>query len=546
MKKTNTGDYIVLARKYRPKTFVDLIGQEAVVRTLTHAIEVGRIAHAFILTGIRGTGKTSTARIIARALNCIGPDGKSQAPVVIPCNACEHCKAIAEDRHVDVIEMDAASRTGVESIREIIESVYYLPAMARYKVYIIDEVHMLSKSAFNALLKTLEEPPKHVKFIFATTEIRKIPVTILSRCMRFDLARVELSVLAEHLSAIVQKEGVKAEPQALMLIAMAAEGSVRDALSLLDQAIAHGTETVTVESVRTMLGLIGREQVFALYENILGGKLVEGLKQIRELYRSGADPLMLLQDLLEITHFLTQVKITPELAEAVHVSEHERKKGKALAERLSLPYLARAWQMLVKGLGEARIAPSPLMAAEMILVRLACIAELPPPGDLVKQIKERELTQASKTHAAKKHSLHEPIEASLKTFEDLTKLFAANGEHLLHNWLQDVHVAIFDASSRRLEFALSEGVPTDLPNKLILKLQEWTGLRWGVTVTNDKAKETLKQKQARAYDTLKEEVLRDPDVQKIMEAFPDAKITKITLPEEREKASESESLSGVR
>lgn len=534
MKKTDTSNYIVLARKYRPKMFTDLIGQEATVRTLTNAITEGRIPHAFIFTGIRGTGKTSTARIIARALNCIDKNGKSKEPMAEPCGECEHCTSITEDRHVDVIEMDAASRTGVDSIRELIENAHYLPAMARYKVYIIDEVHMLSKSAFNALLKTLEEPPPHVKFIFATTEIRKIPVTILSRCMRFDLARVELTVLADYLAAIAKKENIEAETVALALIANAAEGSVRDGLSLLDQAIAQGAGKVTSEAVRRMLGMVGRESVFTLYEHILNGRLAEGLKQIKELYRSGADPLMILQDLLEISHFLTQIKIVPELANASHISEQERTQAKAMAERLSLPYLARAWQVLIKGLSEARLAPNPLMAAEMVVVRLACISDMPTPGDLVKQIREGKNISSAKNDSVKEKSSREPVEASLRTFEDVVRLFAERGEPLLHHWLQDVHVAMFDAVARRLEFALADGVPADLPNKIILKLQEWTGARWGVVVSNDKAKETLKQKQAREYEALKEEVMRDPDVKKILEAFPDARIAKITPPESNE------------
>src|SRR4051812_25043645 len=382
--------YRVLARKYRPSDFAGLIGQEALVRTLTNAIAQGRLAHAFMLTGVRGVGKTTTARILARAFNCIGLDGKG-GPTASPCGQCEHCTAIAEDRHVDVIEMDAASRTGVNDIRELIEGVRYRPVSARFKIYIIDEVHMLSSSAFNALLKTLEEPPEHVKFIFATTEIRKVPVTVLSRCQRFDLRRIEADKLAQHLGAIAASEGARLVPNALALIARAADGSARDGLSLLDQAITlvdpgKGETEVTEEQVRAMLGIADRTQLFELYDAVMAGRAGEALGQLRRMYEAGADPIVVLQDLLDLTHWLTRCKLTPEVLQQPAVPEAERKRGGALAKELSLPVLARAWQMLLKGLGEAQYAPQPLAAVEMALIRLMHVADLPTPGDLVRRL----------------------------------------------------------------------------------------------------------------------------------------------------------------
>src|SRR6266850_1801313 len=346
--------YRVLARKYRPQDFTGLIGQEALVKTLRNAFAAGRIAHAFMLTGVRGVGKTTTARIIARALNCIGPDGKRSWPTIDPCGVCEPCRAIAESRFIDVQEMDAASRTGIDDIREIIEGTRYAPASARYKVYIIDEVHMLSKQAFNGLLKTLEEPPPHVKFIFATTEIRKVPVTVLSRCQRFDLRRVEAETLVAHFARITEAEGAKLSEAALALIARAADGSVRDGLSLLDQAIARGEEKKEIgeATVREMLGLADRSQLFDLFERAMKGDAQGTLSLLAELYKSGADPVVVLQDLLGLTHWLTRVKLVPETVNDPALPETERTRGKALADALAIPVLARAWQMLLKGLGE--------------------------------------------------------------------------------------------------------------------------------------------------------------------------------------------------
>ena len=379
--------YRVLARKYRPQTFAEVIGQEAMVRTLSNAIAEGRIAQAFILTGVRGVGKTTTARIIARALNCIGLDGAG-GPTISPCGECVHCRSIAEDRHVDVIEMDAASRTGVDDIRDLTEGVRYRPVSARHKVYIIDEVHMLSKQAFNGLLKTLEEPPPHVKFIFATTEVRKVPVTVLSRCQRFDLRRIEAGRLAELMRGIAAKEGIAIDEEALRLIARAAEGSARDALSILDQAIAHASGPVEAEAVRAMLGLADRALVIDLFEEVMRGDIAAALVRLKQLYDVGADPAVILEDLAAFTHLVTRLKLAPsELADEA-LSEEERTRGKAFADKLPLRLLARTWQMLLKGIEETREASRPLAAADMVLVRLAHAADLPTPDEALRLLKD--------------------------------------------------------------------------------------------------------------------------------------------------------------
>ena len=382
-----TQPYRVLARKYRPRTFAELIGQDAMVRTLTNAITADRLPHAFILTGVRGVGKTSTARIIARALNCVGEDGNS-GPTIAPCGVCEHCTAIAEDRHVDVIEMDAASRTGVNDIRELIDGVQYRPVNARYKIYIIDEVHMLSTSAFNALLKTLEEPPEHVKFIFATTETRKVPVTVLSRCQRFDLRRVDTERLVSHFTAVAEQEGASVTDGAFGLIARAADGSVRDGLSLLDQAIAHADGDVTDTIVRDMLGLADGGRIYDLYEAAMKGAVTDALDVFAELYNSGADPAVILQDLLQVTHWLTRVTLSPTTVEQPGVSELDRLRGTALASSLDIPVLGRTWQLLLKGLNEVRTSSAAAQAAEMVLIRLSYMADLPSPADIIKKLQD--------------------------------------------------------------------------------------------------------------------------------------------------------------
>src|SRR5581483_1886461 len=378
--------YRVLARKYRPQSFEDLIGQDAMVRTLSNAFETGRIPQAWILTGVRGVGKTTTARILARALNYELPDGSVTGPTIKMPVMGVHDQAIMESRHIDVLEMDAASHNSVEDVRQINDAIRYAPVSARYKVYILDEVHMLSGAAFNALLKTLAEPPPHAKFIFATTEIRKVPVTVLSRCQRFDLRRVDAEVLVKHLSSIAEKEKITVEPEALALIARAAEGSVRDSLSLFDQAIAHAAGAVRAEDVRQMLGLADRTRTIDLFEAVMRGDLASALKELRDQYDTGADPAVILADLAEFTHFVTRVKIVPAIADDLSVAETERTRGRSFAEKLSMRVLARAWQMLLKGVTEVKEAPRPVAAAEMVLVRLAYAADLPTPDEVIRSL----------------------------------------------------------------------------------------------------------------------------------------------------------------
>jgi DNA polymerase III subunit gamma/tau len=552
--------YRVLARKYRPATFAELIGQEAMVRTLTNAIATGRIAHAFILTGVRGVGKTTTARILARALNCVGPDGKG-GPTISPCGVCEPCRAIAEDRHVDVMEMDAASRTGVDDIRELTDGVRYRPVSARYKIYIIDEVHMLSKNAFNALLKTLEEPPADVIFIFATTEIHKVPITVLSRCQRFSLRRVPVEILSEHYRRIAEAEGVKAEPAAIALIARAADGSVRDGLSLLDQAIALGGDGVAEAAVRDMLGIADRALVFDLFETVLRGEAGEALKRMTALYEGGADPLMVLQDLLELAHLLTRLKLVPAAGEDDPALEGERQRGLALAQKLSLPVLARAWQMLLKGIGEVQSAPSPLQAAEMVLVRLAYVADLPAPADLVRQLERggeagaapaprgpaaaapgggarlAEGAGAVSRLAVAPEPTVAPATPQPQSFLEVVQLFDERREGLLRAHLfSHVHLVHFEPG--RIEFRPAPGAPRELANRLGQLLTEWTGARWVAVVSDEEGQPTLRE-QAEARDaSLKNEAAQHPLVRKVLETFPGARIEAVRELGEAEPASE--------
>jgi DNA polymerase III subunit gamma/tau len=543
--------YRVLARKYRPSTFAALIGQEAMVKTLTNAIATGRIAHAFILTGVRGVGKTTTARILARALNCVGPDG-SGGPTIAPCGQCEPCRAIAEDRHVDVMEMDAASRTGVDDIRELTDGVRYKPVAARYKIYIIDEVHMLSKNAFNALLKTLEEPPADVIFIFATTEIHKVPITVLSRCQRFSLRRVPVELLIEHYRGIAEKEGVAAEPAAIALIARAADGSVRDGLSLLDQAIALGGNAIAESAVRNMLGIADRGLVFDLFETVLRGDAADALRRMGVLYEGGADPLMVLQDLLELAHFITRLKLVPAAGEDDPALAGERQRGLGLAQRLGLPVLARAWQMLLKGIAEVQNAPSPLQAAEMVLVRLAYVADLPAPGDLVRELQRAgepgaavparapapsptaslagprvALPAESGGSAAPRLALSEPEAAPAlprpQSFLEVIELFDRNREAMLR-WHLYAHVHLVSFEAGRIEFRPGEGAPRELPNRLGQLLTEWTGTRWIVTVSREDGQPTLREEAEARDASLKNEAAQHPLVRKVLEAFPGARI----------------------
>jgi DNA polymerase-3 subunit gamma/tau len=547
--------YRVLARKYRPTDFAGLIGQEALVRTLTNAIQSGRLAHAFVLTGVRGVGKTTTARIIARALNCVGIDGKG-GPTIEPCGTCEHCRAIADDRHVDILEMDAASRTGVNDIREIIEGVRYRPTSARFKIYIIDEVHMLSTAAFNALLKTLEEPPEHVKFVFATTEIRKIPVTVLSRCQRFDLRRVEMDVLAAHFRAIAAKEGAEIDEAALRLIARAADGSVRDGLSLLDQAISHGAGAVTELQVRDMLGLADRARVFDLFEAVMRGHVAEALDMIGDQYAAGADPAVVVQDMLELAHWLTRLKITPDAADiAAAASETERVKGAEMAKALSMAALTRAWQMLLKGLAETRSAPNPLQAAEMAVVRLAYAAELPSPAELVEQLRRNPpppsgpppgprgggsapggggFTEAAAPGRIGMAPAEGPGATALKlapapqptplppmpaSFADVVKLFGDKREGVLAVQLRTgVNLVKFEPG--RLEFRPQSGAPSDLAPRVSRLLSEWTGRRWTVSLNlTETAQATLAEQEAEAEHRRREDAANHPLVRAVLSAF---------------------------
>src|SRR6516162_2980176 len=556
--------YRVLARKYRPSTFAELIGQEAMVRTLSNAITTGRIAHAFILTGVRGVGKTTTARILARALNCIGPDG-SGGPTVEPCGQCAHCLAIGEDRHVDVMEMDAASRTGVDDIRDLTEGVRYRPVSARYKVYIIDEVHMLSKNAFNALLKTLEEPPPAVIFVFATTEIHKVPVTVLSRCQRFALRRVPADLLIEHYRRVAEAEAIEAEPAALALIARAADGSVRDGLSLLDQAISLSGGRIGEATVRDMLGVADRGQVFDLLENVLRGDAAAALAQLDRLYQDGADPLLVLQDLLDLGHFLTRLKLAPEAGAGDPIAEGDRERARPLAEKLPMPLLARLWQMLLRGLGEVQTAPSPIQAAEMILVRLAYVADLPAPAELVRLVQDgaegAEASGASSLRheagplmsaaarpaggnalrapaglrqpadkpmetlapAPPRASAHEPMP---RNFEELLALFDRRREAVLRSHLAtNLHLVRFEHG--RIECRLAPGAPANLTNRLGQLLSEWTGARWLVAISDEEGQPTLRQQKEAHEHELRNEVASHPLVQAVLETFPGATIAAV-------------------
>jgi DNA polymerase III subunit gamma/tau len=523
--------YRVLARTYRPQRLSELIGQEALVRTLSNALRSGRVAHAFLLTGIRGVGKTTTARIIARALNCVGADGRGQ-PTPEPCGVCEPCVAIAEGRHLDVLEMDAATRTGIDDIREIVDSVRYAPSSARYKVYIIDEVHMLSEKAFNGLLKTLEEPPPQTIFIFATTEVRKVPVTVLSRCQRFDLRRVEGELLHRHLDQIAGKEQVQVEPAALALIIRAAEGSVRDGLSLLDQAIALAAAdgaTITAAQVQTMLGLADRSRVLDLFEHLARGAIKEALADMAELYELGTEPEAVLQDLLEISHWLTRIKVAPEAADGLGVGQQDVARGRALAEGLSMPVLARAWQMLLKGLDDVRLAPSPLRAAEMVLVRLAYAADLPPPSELVGGLTEGPATATN----LPRHPAAAPAPASdaamtPASFDEAVALFERFGEPMLHGWLYQA-ARLVDYQPGRIELRPTAGAPPDLPARIAAALGRWTARPWQVSFAGDgrPAAPTLAEQAAAARRQQLAALAEDPRIKPVLEHFPGAAIVDI-------------------
>ncbi|MCV2863977.1 DNA polymerase III subunit gamma/tau [Defluviimonas sp. WL0075] len=552
--------YRVLARKYRPETFADLVGQDAMVRTLKNAFAAGRIAQAFIMTGIRGTGKTTTARIIAKGMNCIGPDGTG-GPTTEPCGVCEHCVAIMEGRHVDVMEMDAASRTGVGDIREIIESVHYRAASARYKIYIIDEVHMLSNNAFNALLKTLEEPPAHVKFIFATTEIRKVPVTVLSRCQRFDLRRIEPEVMIALLKKIAGAEGAQITDEALALITRAAEGSARDATSLLDQAISHGAGETTADQVRAMLGLADRGRVLDLFDRIMKGAAAEALGELSAQYSDGADPMAVLRDLAEITHWVSVIKVTPEAAEDPTVSPDERARGLAMAERLPMRVLSRMWQMLLKALEEVAAAPNAMMAAEMAIIRLTHVADLPDPEQLLRRMKDAPISApqgggpvlgggvpgGGVTHSAPRASVSsaptaygaatalaqapEVALARYATFAAVVELIRANRDVKLLIEVEN-HLRLVHYAPGRIEFEPTADAPRDLAQTLGQRLQGWTGARWGVSVVAEGGGRTIAEYRDADRLAAEAEMKAHPVVQAVFAAFPGARIKDIRTPSE--------------
>ncbi len=532
--------YCVLARKYRPATFAALIGQDVLVRTLTNAIQSGRLANAYMLSGVRGVGKTTTARIFASALNCIGTDGTG-GPTVTPCRQCEHCCAIAADRHVDVLEMDAASRSSVNDIRDVIESLRYKPARARYKVYILDEVHMLSNQAFTALLKSLEEPPEHVKFIFATTDINKIPNTILSRCQRFDLRRVEIETLISHFLYIAGAEDVRVEGEALRLIACAADGSVRDGLSLLDQAMvgaitSHDSDSaesriiVTASGVRKMLGLADRTRIFDLLEALLGGEVEKALSLLKEQHESGADPSLILQEMLALIHLLTKLKVVPHAARDSAIAAAEYDRSRAMAAKLSIAVLTRAWQMLLKALVEGRTAPSPLQAAEMALIRLAYTASLPTPLEVVSSLEKNEHVASLKPQMSPVVSSTAPHVSSLGdnpcSFAEVIALCRARGETQLAFDLQHQFLPVhFEPFSMRLQ-PLYE-TPRNPARRLEKILREWTGQHWVVyTAQEDEraAAVPVPREPEEPDSSLVSGVAAHPLVKAVLETFPGARI----------------------
>jgi DNA polymerase-3 subunit gamma/tau len=534
----HTAAYRVLARKYRPTTFGDLIGQESMVRILRNAFAIGRVAHAFMLTGVRGVGKTTTARIIARALNCVGPDGNG-GPTADPCGVCGNCLAILNEREPDVFEMDAASRTGVDDVREIIEVSRSRPMKIRTKVFIIDEIHMLSRQAFNALLKTLEEPPPHVKFVFATTEIRKVPITVLSRCQRFDLRRVRVSELHGHFARIAEKEGVEIEPTALDLIARAADGSVRDGLSMLDQAIAQAEGTISIAQVAEMLGQADRDAIFDLMEAVMGGKPAAALAITDQAHERGADLGTVLQDLLELLHTVTRLKSIPGLRDSNDMPEAERTRGAALADRLSVPALARAWQMLLKGVGEVETAPDRRAAAEMVLIRLCHVSDMPPPGDLVRRLTTSGATTAPSGGGGSRAVVNGAPVAEVQTFvetvpegprlasfRDVAALVKDQREAMLHaHLLHSTHLVRF--APPVIELRTEPEAPRDLAPKLAALLSNATGTRWTIAVSPAQGEPTLAEQGSAADVVRREEAADHPLIRAIMEAFPGARIDSV-------------------
>ena len=560
--------YRVLARKYRPGTFEDLIGQEAMVRTISNSFEAGRVPQAWILTGVRGVGKTTTARILARALNYELPDGSVKGPTIHMPKMGVHCQAIMESRHIDILEMDAASHTGIDDVRQITDGVRYAPSSARYKVYIIDEVHMLSEKAFNAFLKTLEEPPEHAKFVFATTEIRKVPVTVLSRCQRFDLRRVDSDVLMAHLASIADKEGVKTEPEALGLIARAAEGSVRDSLSLFDQAIAHAAGMVRAEDVRQMLGLADRTRVIDLFQSLASGDIAAAFKEFRDQYDTGADPVVVLSDLAEFVNFVTRVKVVPATADNLALGETERTRGRDFAAKLSMRVLSRMWQMLLKGIAEVQAATRPQAAAEMVLVRIAYVSDLPTPDEAIKMIDAnggaspalggnvvgnaaprgpsamlssgsddgsqlRAVASSPRpaldTSPRPQMSAPAPVAAEaapvlrLTTFGEIVALAGEKRDLQIKSALE-ADMRLVRVEDGRLEVSLERSAARSVVNELSRKLEQWTGRRWTVIVSNEAGQPTLRAQAQAAKDKLTDGVHADPRVQAVMAKFPGTQV----------------------
>ncbi|HET6838663.1 MAG TPA: DNA polymerase III subunit gamma/tau, partial [Bradyrhizobium sp.] len=567
--------YRVLARKYRPSSFEHLIGQEAVVRTVSNAFETGRIPQAWILTGVRGVGKTTTARILARALNYELPDGSVKGPTIHMPTLGVHCQAIMESRHMDVLEMDAASHTGVDDVRQINDSVRYAPASARYKVYIIDEVHMLSTAAFNAFLKTLEEPPEHAKFVFATTEIRKVPVTVLSRCQRFDLRRVEADVLMTHLANIAAKEGVEVEPEALGIIARAAEGSVRDSLSLFDQAIAHAAGAVRADAVRQMLGLADRTRVIDLFDSLVRGDIAGAFKEFREQYDTGADPIVVLSDLAEFVNFVTRVKIVPATADNVAFGETERVRARDFAAKLSMRVLSRMWQMLLKGITEVQAATRPAAATEMVLVRIAYVADMPTPDEAIRMLDQNGgASPVVASGAAARHATASAISAApsapvlsasaqaptmrvssapragaeasarpqalapmldaqtaptARRITNFPELVALAGEKrdLLTKAALEADVRLVRIEDGRLEVTLERSAARTLINDLSRKLEQWTGRRWTVIVSNEAGQPTLRSQYEVERNQRERTAEADPRVKEVLARFPGAKVVEV-------------------
>ena len=563
MPSETSAQYRVLARKYRPASFDDLIGQEALVRTVSNAFETGRIPQAWILTGVRGVGKTTTARILARALNYELADGSVQGPTIRMPQLGVHCRAIMESRHIDVLEMDAASHTGVDDVRQINDSVRYAPSSARYKVYIIDEVHMLSTAAFNAFLKTLEEPPEHAKFVFATTEIRKVPVTVLSRCQRFDLRRVEAEVLMAHLTNIAAKENVEVEPEALGIVARAAEGSVRDSLSLFDQAIAHAAGVVRADAVRQMLGLADRTRVIDLFEALARGDIASAFGEFRDQYDTGADPVVVLSDLAEFVNFVTRVKIVPAIADNVSFGETERLRARDFAVKLSMRVLSRMWQMLLKGIAEVQGATRPAAAAEMVLVRIAYVADLPPPDEAIRLLDRnggelpvvpnnaapprsssgsvssarssaaRSLSPRAAAEPARPQAIApvaDRADASPATaIESFTELVALAGEKrdLIIKAALEADMRLVRMEDGRLEIALERSAARTLVNDLSRKLEQWTGRRWTVIVSNEPGQPTLRSQALLQKNERERAAEADPRVQDVLARFPGAKVVEV-------------------